>query len=158
MSKGKIDGRSGIEQPISKFEQDISKGEGSLTEAADKGLYGENKTEYMSHVRDIDQELQEDERAIQKRPRQHRNQDVNDALEEMKQAGEKEEQDKIAAAGSKGNKDGEYRMQHNIIGCSPERLDPFESGANDQKPNARSYYVRGRQEEVGRDGGTEGGE
>ncbi len=133
--------RSGVEPSISKFEQDIYQKEGSLPTAGDKTLDGDSNAEHASGVRNIEQELQDEEKATQKRRRLGGNRDINDAFDEMKQDGENEEQAQLAGQGSKANKDGEYRMQHNVRGLSPERNDPFGNVEKPQDPNARRYYV-----------------
>ena len=152
---GKDEKRRIVAQPISKFEQDIYKKEGvSLTAAGDKALYGESKGEYTSHVRNIEEELIEDDKAIKKRQRQGGKQDVDEAFEEMKMARESEELAQNTGQGPRGDKDGEYRMQHRLMACSPERYDPFEGVGKEQKPNARSYYVKGWCDRIGCDDRT----
>ena len=132
MSRGEKVQAKFIDEPISKFEQDMHRSEGvSLTAPADKELFGDDASE----VRNIDAELRDDQSALSKRLRPGGKGDVEAAMEEMKQTGAADElMQKMAPQGK--IKDGEYGRKRRPFEYSPERGDAFKGPGT----NARSYY------------------
>lgn len=143
MSKGISDSFSLLEQPISKFEQDINRTEGiSMSSAADQDIYGNSGPQPNAQVRDIEEELLEEEKAIKKRQRPGGKADVDEAFEEIKGTGGEDELMKKMNESQKSGKDGNYGKKHNVRVLSPTRSDMFASTGKEGKPDDSTYYVK----------------
>jgi len=136
MSKGEnIDMKKTSSSQMSKFEQDMHRSDGiSMSEPADKDLYGDGES---SSIRNIESELMEDQKvAPMKRQRPGGQADIDSALEEMKISGEKEHLEHFGKS-DKPERD-DYGIRHKSRPFSPPRRDAF--GPSGNAGPARSYY------------------